>query len=486
MKIPEKGMSKEKIFNTLAGYKGEDLDWKSGRVLGYIYYPGEKAHDVIDEAYTMFLTENALDPTTFPSTLRLENEVVGMTANLLQGDREVVGNFTSGGTESLILAVKTARDYARATKPHVKEPEMVMPVTAHASFYKAAHYLDVKPVVTPVHADSFLADVGAMGDAITDNTILLVGSAPGYAHGIVDPISEIAGLAMQNNLLCHVDGCVGGIHLFYMRRLGYPVPEFDFSVPGVTSISADLHKYGYAAKGASVILYKNKALRKHQMFACARWTGYTVINAAVTSSKTAGPMAAAWAVMNYLGDEGYCEIVREVMDATRLMIDGVNGIDGLKVLGEPNMCMFAFASTSEKINVYRLADALKNKGWYVQPQFARANSPANLHVSMNRATVHQAQAFLHDLEKTIAELKQEEISDEARELRAELDKLSIKFDDATFLKLTEMAGVTGTELPDKMETINQIMEVLPYDVSEWILIEYLNNLMVADKDANAA
>jgi glutamate/tyrosine decarboxylase-like PLP-dependent enzyme len=486
MKIPEKGMPKENIFKTLASYKGEDLDWKSGRVLGYIYYPGEKAHDVIDEAYTMFLTENALDPTTCPSTLRLENEVVGMTANLLQGDQEVVGNFTSGGTESLILAVKTARDYARATKPHIKEPEMVIPVTAHASFYKAAHYLDVKPVVTPVDADSFLADVEAMRDAITDNTILLVGSAPGYAHGIVDPISEIAKLAKKNNLLCHVDGCVGGIHLSYMRKLGYPVPEFDFGVEGVTSISADLHKYGYAAKGASVILYKNKALRKHQMFACSRWTGYTVINAAVTSSKTAGPMAAAWAVMNYLGDEGYRKIVREVMEATRLVIDGINRIDGVKVLGEPNMCMFSFASTSEKINVYRLADALKTKGWYVQPQFARANSPANLHISMNRATVHQAQAFLHDLEKTLAELKPEKISDEARELRAELDKLSIKFDDATFLKLTEMAGITGTELPDKMETINQIMEVLPYDVSEWILIEYLNNLMVPGKDENAA
>jgi glutamate/tyrosine decarboxylase-like PLP-dependent enzyme len=291
---------------------------------------------------------------------------------------------------------------------------------------------------------------------------------------------------MENNLLCHVDGCVGGIHLSYMRKMGFDVPEFDFSVPGVTSISADLHKYGYAAKGASVILYKNKDLRKHQIFACSRWTGYTVINAAVTSSKTAGPMAAAWAVMNYLGDEGYMEIVREVMEATRLVIDGINGIDGVQVLGEPSMCMFAFASTSEKINVYRLADALKKKGWYVQPQFARANSPANLHISMNRSTVHQASAFLKDFKETIEEMKQAEISDESRKLRAELEKLAIQFDDATFLKLTEMAGVSGTELPEKMETINQIMEVLPYDVSEWILIEYLNNLMVPGEDENAA
>jgi glutamate/tyrosine decarboxylase-like PLP-dependent enzyme len=161
----------------------------------------------------MFLTENALDPTVFPSTLRLENEVVGMVVNLLRGDENVVGNFTSGGTESLILAVKTARDYARATRPHIKEPEMVLPVTAHASFYKAAHYLNIKPVITPVHDGSFLADVDAMRAAITDNTILLVGSAPGYAHGVVDPIADIANLALEKDLLCHVDGCVGGIHL---------------------------------------------------------------------------------------------------------------------------------------------------------------------------------------------------------------------------------------------------------------------------------
>ncbi len=482
MKIPEKGVKKEAIFKALKSFKGGDPDWKSGRVLGYVYYPGDKAQDVINEAYTMYLTENALDPTTFPSTLRLENEVVGMVADLLRGDENVVGNFTSGGTESLILAVKTARDYARATRPHIKEPEMVLPVTAHASFYKAAHYLNIKPVITPVHDGAFLADVDAMRAAITDNTILLVGSAPGYAHGVVDPIADIAGLALEKGILCHVDGCVGGIHLSYMRKLGFEVPEFDFTVAGVTSISTDLHKYGYAAKGASVVLYRNKDLRKHQFFACSRWTGYTIINAAVTSAKTAGPMAAAWAVMNYLGDNGYMEIVQEVMEATRLVIDGINRIDGVQVLGEPNMCMFSFTSTTDRINVYHLVDVLKKKGWFLQPQFKRANSPANLHISMSRATVHQAEAFLKDFEATIEEVKQEEISDEARNLQAELDKLSIKFDEETFFKLASMAGVTGTELPEKMETINQIMEVLPYDVSEWILIEFLNNLMVQKTD----
>jgi glutamate/tyrosine decarboxylase-like PLP-dependent enzyme len=482
MKIPEEGIAREEIFKTLKSYKGKDLDWKSGRVMGYVYYPGEKAHDVIDEAYTMYLTENALDPTSFPSLLRLENEIVAMTADLLRGDKQVVGNFTSGGTESLILAVKTARDYASATRPHIKEPEMVLPITAHASFYKAAHYLNVKPVVTPVHDHSFRADVQVMRDAITENTILLVGSAPSYAHGVIDPIEEIGSLALEKSLLYHVDACVGGMHLSYMRKMGLDIPDFDFTVPGVTSLSVDLHKYGYAAKGASVILYKNKDLRKHQMFACSRWTGYTVVNPAVTSSKTGGPMAAAWAVMNYLGDKGYMEIVREVMDATRLLIDGINQIDGLQVLGKPDMCMFAVASTSEKINVYRLADELKKKNWYVQPQFRRANSPSNIHISMSRSTVHQARAFLDDFKATVEELRQQEVGNDVQELLAEIEKLSTSFDEATFFKIAAMAGLTGTDLPDRMDIINQIMEVLPYDMSEWLLIEFLNNLMVQGKD----
>ncbi|MCG6908504.1 MAG: aspartate aminotransferase family protein [Deltaproteobacteria bacterium] len=477
MNIPEKGMAKDAILDTLKSYKKKDLDWKSGRVMGYVYDAGEKAKDVINDAYTMYLSENALDPTTYPSLLRLENEVVRMTANLLRGDENVVGNFTSGGTESLILAVKTARDMMRFKKPEIKKPEMVLPITAHASFYKAAHYLCIEPVIVPVHDGSFKADVAAMREAITDNTILLVGSAPGYAHGIVDPIPEIAGLALEHDLLCHVDGCVGGIHLPYMRKMGYEVPEFDFTVPGVTSISADLHKYGYAAKGASVILYRNQEIRRHQMFACSRWTGYTVINPAVTSSKSGGPMAAAWAVLHYLGDEGYKKIVKEVMDATQLTLAGIEKIDGIRVLGKPDMCMFSFASTSEKLNVYRLADRMKTKGWLVQPQFARNNSPSNLHVSFNRLSVPRAQEFLLALEQTVKEVMAEEIDDKTGALRSEIEKLSVNFDEASFFKLAEMAGITGMELPEQMETINMLLEALPYDVSEFMLVEFLNNLM---------
>jgi glutamate/tyrosine decarboxylase-like PLP-dependent enzyme len=450
--------------------------------LGYIYDPGKKVHDVINDAYTLYLSENGLDPLSFPSLLRLENEVVEMTAKLLGCDNDVVGNFSTGGTESLILAVKTARDYSRAVKPHIKEPELVLPITAHASIFKACHYLGVKPVVTPVHDETYLANVDAMRDAITENTILLVGSAPSYAHGVVDPIQQIAALALEKDVLCHVDACVGGIHLSYMRKLGYDIPDFGLGVPGVTSLSVDLHKYGYAAKGASIILYKNKELRRYQIWACSRWTGYTVINPAVTSSKSGGPMAAAWAVLNYMGDEGYLKIVREVMAATQMLIEGINRIDGVRVLGKPDMCMFTVTSTTEKINVYRLADKMKKKGWYVQPQFARENSPSNLHISLNRSTVLQAEAFLQAFEETIAEIKQQKVDQEILDLQAELEKLSLNFDEKTFFKLAEMAGVSGTEPPENMEKVNMLLEVLPYDISEFMLTEYLNNMMVPTKD----
>jgi glutamate/tyrosine decarboxylase-like PLP-dependent enzyme len=478
MRIPENGLRKEDILETLESYKQDDLDWKAGRVFGYIYDPGQEVTDLVHKAYTAFLSENALDPLSFPSLLRLENEVVAMAADILNADQQVVGNFTSGGTESLILAVKTARDYARATKPHIKEPEMVIPITGHASLFKAAHYLGIKPVVTPVDDGSFLADVGAIREAITENTILLVGSAPSYAHGVVDPITEIAALAEENDLLCHVDACVGGIHLSYMEKIGYAVPPFNLNVPGVTSLSVDLHKYGYAAKGASIVLYKNKELRRHQMFACSRWTGYTVINPAITSSKSGGPMAAAWAVLRFLGHEGYMKIVREVMDATELLVTGIESIEGIQVLGSPDMCMFTIGASDERINVYRLADTMKSKGWYLQPQFARGNSPSNLHVSLNHSTVPQAAAMLAELKTTVAELIDEDIDQETRDLRDEISRLSLKFDEESFFNLAAMAGVTGEDLPEKMERVNQLLEALPYDVSEFMLIEYLNNLMV--------
>src|SRR5215470_11959403 len=295
MKIPAHGMHREALFERLESYRANDTPWREGRTWAYVYDPGREAEEVIKQAYMMYLSDNALDPTAFPSALRLENEVVAMAAAHLGGDDEVVGNFTSGGTESIILAVKTARDHARAMRPDVRTPEIVLPATAHAAFQKACHYLDVTPVIVPVDPATFRADLDAVRAAIGSNTVLLVGSAISYAHGVVDPIEALGALALERVLLLHVDACMGGFLLPYFRRLGAPVPPFAFDVPGVTSVSMDLHKYAFAAKGASVLLHRSPALRRHQMYACANWTGYTIVNPTVQSTKSAGPLAAAWA-----------------------------------------------------------------------------------------------------------------------------------------------------------------------------------------------
>jgi len=428
----------------------------------------------------MYLGENGLDPLTYPSYLRLENELVSMIANLLGGDETVVGNFTTGGTESLILAVKAARDWARVHRPHIREPEFVLPITAHASFYKAAHYLGLKPVPVPVRDDSYLADVDLMRGAVTDNTVLLVASAPGYAHGVVDPIPEIGALALEKDLLLHIDACVGGIHLAYMRKLGYPVPAFNFKVPGVTSMSTDMHKYGYSAKPASVVLYRNNDLRKHQIFACSRWTGYTVINPTITSTKSAGPLAAAWAVVHFLGDEGYMKIVREVMEVTRVLVEEIRNIEGLRILGKPDMCMFSFTSTTEKLNIYRLADEMKLRGWFLQPQFGQQNSPANLHISLNRSSVPKAKELVRVLRKCVRDLLEQESGDETENLHADMMALAQDMSPETFEKLAPLAGVQGSQLPDRMEGINRVLDEVPDDITEGILIEFLNSVMVSE------
>jgi glutamate/tyrosine decarboxylase-like PLP-dependent enzyme len=478
MLIPAQGRSRQEILETLKSYKQNDLDWESGKITSYVYYPGQSAMDLISKAYTMYLTESALDPTSTPSILRIENEIIGMISNLVGGDENTVGNFTSGGTESVMMAVLSARNRARALHPEIIAPEIVIPFTAHACFHKAAHYLGVNVVTVPVLDGSFRADVDAMRDAITDNTILVAGSAPGWAHGVVDPIREIGQIALDKELLFHVDACVGGIHLPYMRKLGMAVPEFDFSVPGVTSMSVDIHKYGYAAKNASVILYKNKALRRHQIFACSGWPGYTIVNPTAGSSRTCGSLAAAWAALNYFGDAGYMKIVEEVMAATRLLVDGINGTQGLEVLGSPDMCLFAFRCTTDKLNAYQIADELKARGgWHVQPQFARRNSPSNLQVGMTSMNAPLAAAMLKDLQDVVRDLLKKDTPSQAAGLAMAMKNIELKADEQTVDMLLQMAGVTADAVPDRIEEVNTILEALPVDLTEFILTSYINNIL---------
>jgi len=476
MHIPEKGLSKEEILTTLQAFKVRDMDWKAGKVWCYVYDPGEDPAQVTREAYVSFLSENGLDPTVFPSLLKLETDVVRAVINLLRGDSNAVGHLTSGGTESIMLAVKTARDQTRTERPNIKEPEMILPKTAHAAFHKAAHYLDVKPVLVDIDPTTFKVRARDMRAALTENTILLVASAPNYSQGVIDPIAEIGELAQEKNLLFHVDACVGGLHLSFMRKLGYDLPDFDFTVPGVTSISTDLHKYGYAAKGCSAVMYRDKELRKYQIFACTDTTGYTLINPTLLSSKSGGPMAGAWAVLNFLGEEGYMRIIQEVQEATRKLIDGVNAMDGLHVLGEPAMCMFSFAS--DTLNVYQLADEMNKRGWYIQGQFSTPLTPRNLHISVNYGTAHNADALLEDLRESVEIVKKSTPIDRDA-IRAMLGAaLQSSNPEAAFAQLAASAGLTGTELPSELAFINEVLDALPDELCNVFLVNYFNDLYV--------
>jgi len=474
VRLPDHGWSKDAVLAALESFRSGDMPWRDGRTWAYVYDPGPDAEDVIKRAFTTYLSENALDPTVFPSTLRLETQVVAMAAAHLKGDAETVGNFTSGGTESIILAVKTARDHARATKPAIRTPELVLPETAHAAFHKACHYLDVRPVPVPVDPRTFRADVETMSRAIGPNTIQLVGSAVSYAHGVVDPIAEIGALALEHDLLFHVDACMGGFLLPYFRRLGAPVPAFELDVPGVTSISMDLHKYAFAAKGASVLLHRSKELRRHQLYACAGWPGYTVVNPTVQSTKSGGPVAAAWAVLQFIGDDGYLEIARQVLDATRRIAGGIARIPGLRILGEPDMNLVAF-TTSDDTSVFHVVDEMKTRGWYVQPQLGYRNSKENIHLSINPASVQWVDALLDDLRACVETARGLPAKGGAiRTMLAGLDLASLPPDAVG--ALLAGAGVDGAALPDRMAGINETLNALPPALREKILVEYLNDL----------
>lgn len=389
MKLPKTGTPHEKLIAEMSALRSRDADWRSGKTWSLVYFAGDEVSALLKDAYTMFMSENALSPMAFPSLRKFEAEVVAIAADLLNG-AEAVGSLTSGGSESILMAVKTARDRARVEQPDVTAPEMLLPMTAHPAYEKAAHYFGLTPVHFPVTPD-LRADVDAARAAMTRNTVLVVGSAPCYPYGVIDPIPELAALAEERNISCHVDACLGGFLLPFMRRLGYDVPPFDFSVRGVTSISADVHKYGFAAKGASAILYRDRDIRSHQFFAYADWPGGLYGSPTMAGTRPGGAIAAAWAVLHYLGEEGYLRLARTTVETTKALIDGVSAIPGLQVRGEPEMSVFAFGSDS--VDIYAVGDAMDELGWALD----RLQMPPNLHVIVTPAHERIVDSFLADL-----------------------------------------------------------------------------------------
>ena len=357
MPLPQTGMSKTEIVDALQGYRAGDARWQDGKTFGMVYDAGREAHDVVEAVATMFLHENALNTNAFPSLARIQSEVVGITADLLHG-ADAAGFMTSGGTESILCAVKAARERGREERG-ITAPEMVLPASGHAAFHKAAHYFGVTVHKVPV-ADDWRADVAAMAAVVNDNTVLVVGSAPQYPQGVIDPIPELAELAASVDANFHTDACIGGFVLPFMEQLGEDVPPWDFRVEGVTTISADLHKLGYAPKGASVLLHRTKALRRYQTFVFDDWLGGFYASPGMQGSRAASPMATAWATLHHLGLEGYLRLTRETIDTRIRMVAGVRAIPGWRCSASrpPNASPSASPPARDALDVFAVGDAL--------------------------------------------------------------------------------------------------------------------------------
>ncbi|EYF02839.1 pyridoxal phosphate-dependent decarboxylase family protein [Chondromyces apiculatus] len=474
MSFPAEGRSPADLLAALEQKKARDVPWAKGRVFAYIYDAGPEAMQLVKAANALFLTENGLDPTSFPSVLEMERDVIAAAIDLMNGGPGAKGSMTSGGTESILLSVKTARDHARAVRPEIQKPEVVLPETTHPAFFKACAYFDVKPVVVPVDPSTFCASPSAMEAAITPDTIMIVGSAPSYALGVIDPIRELGEIALKHKLLFHVDCCVGGMYLPFARRLGHEIPDFDLSVPGVTQLSLDFHKYGYAAKGASAILYKDGDLRKYQIFAWSGWIGYTIVNPTVQSSKSGGPIAACWAILHHLGMAGYLDLVRRTQAAAERLREGLADIPGIEVLGEPRMNMLSFASRT--VDVFALAEDMKERGWYIQPQFGFSSCPPNIHLSVGAGNAPNVEAFLVDLREAVAARGAREPAADAVELPAPLLALFQDPPPDLFDKLASMIGTDGTTMPSRMDGINNLMNAIPPAVRDRLLVEYIHRL----------
>ena len=400
--FPQNKAKKEDVLSEMKTFNKEDSNWRDGKTWSLVYNAGEEHSKFLKEAYGMYFSENALNPTAFKSLKKFEHEVVRMSAEIFNGADHAVGTMSSGGTESVLLAVKTYRDLAKAKRFSLRKfkPEMIVPESVHVAFNKASKYFNVKMVVAPLD-DTFRVDVSAVKKLINKNTILIVGSAPNYPFGTVDPIEELGELAISKKIPLHVDACLGGFLLPFVAKNGHDVPLFDFRVPGVTSISADVHKYAYAAKGASVIIYRNMDYLKHQFFVDEDWSGGVFVSPALLGTRPGGAIAAAWAALKVQGEEGLKEKAEIVMKIKDQIQEGIKEINELQVNGTPVAGIFSFVSTDKSINIYAVADYLEEKGWHTD----RQQKPPSLHVMITTAHENVAGSYVADLKEAIAEIK---------------------------------------------------------------------------------
>ena len=375
-----------------------DVRWRDGRAFTLAYNAGPEVIALAEEAYRRFSGENALNTDAFPSLRRMQNDVVAHGLAWVHGDDDAAGFMTSGGTESLILTVRAALKRAEREGRDTSRANVVLPASAHAAFEKAADYFGVENRRIPVRSD-WRADTDAMLAAIDEDTVLIVGSAPGYPQGVMDDVPPLAAAASEQRINCHVDACMGGVTLTYMERAGDRVAPWDFRVEGVTSISIDLHKYGYSSKGAGLLLHRNKFLRADQTFVTDNWLGGVYGSSGILGTKSGGPIAAAWAVLHHLGDDGYERLTMSARRTALRIASHVEAQPALALRARPDSTLLCFGVADElRHDVFALADSLNARGWYVDKQ----SPPKSIHLTVNAVHEIVVDEFLSDLDEAVA------------------------------------------------------------------------------------
>jgi glutamate/tyrosine decarboxylase-like PLP-dependent enzyme len=402
-RLPERGVQHDEILAELESLAAKERTrWEDGFASGSVYHGGREHIDFLNRVYALFSQANPLHADLWPSVTKFEAEIVSMTSAMLHGteaDPPAVGTVTSGGTESILLAMRTYRDHVQAERG-VTDPEIVAPVTAHAAFDKASQYFGMRLVKVPV-GDDMRADPAATRSAITDRTAVVVGSAVQFPHGVIDPIDEMAVAAKERGIGFHADACLGGFVLPWAERLGYPVAHFDFRVPGVTSISCDTHKFGYGAKGTSVLLWRDAQLRERQFYATAEWPGGLYFSPTFAGSRPGALSASAWAAMVSIGEEGYLDATRRVLIAGAQVREGIRAIPGLRVLGDP---LWVIAFTSDEVDIYDVLDRMAARGWSLNG----LQSPPAVHlcVTLRHTADGVVSRFLTDLRSCVDAARQ--------------------------------------------------------------------------------
>ncbi|HUW65166.1 MAG TPA: aminotransferase class V-fold PLP-dependent enzyme [Spirochaetia bacterium] len=406
--LPARGLARDQVLDILTGVAArEEKRWEQGYASGAVYH-GDPGHIAfLNQAYAHHSQSNPLHADIWPSTTKFEAEIVAMTARMLGAtdddlsappDRQVCGTVSSGGTESILLAMKTYRDWAVRDR-NIAHPKMVIPASAHAAFDKAAQYFAIDIVKVPVAADG-RADVTALAGALDDHTAVVVASAPSFPHGAIDPVSEIAALARERGIGCHVDACLGGFVLPWAEKLGYPVPPFDFRVPGVTSMSCDTHKYGYAAKGTSVVLYRGHHLLHHQYYINTDWPGGFYLSPSFAGSRPGGLSAACWAALVSMGEAGYLDATDRILKAAARIKEGLRAIPELAMVGDP---LWVIALTSSVLNIYQVMEEMGQLGWSLNG----LQNPAAFHLALTLRHTRPGvpERFLGDLTRAVATVK---------------------------------------------------------------------------------